>query len=892
MKKTSLFLIAASILLAFSCKEKNNEKNKNTNQAETYSEEVSLEYEDYSFIDPEDFFKLDYRPEKPEPKSVSRKASTLAPVADKTETISVIPGLRALGEYKTNYTKKAGNLKSFLETLASTKSAASKEQEQVAESEGKLTEEQIKKELSKGKNSSASKAKSVEELARENETGPFQITSWGPGTRVPAEMKNVQFYVEFTYPIASIQALKDGADIQKEAEKILQINPKPKGKYIWYGTKMLAYETDEPLIPYEKYTMSVGNVKSLGGKVLTGEKSFTACQELPELRRVEIGKKDKNTYYYYDADSGVPVANAKYSKIYFKGYVNKDYAQKAFKLSFTSKENKTTPVAFKLTPVFDKGEWANFTEDLQFTDSYYLVITDNSLKNEGRLIFESASNASDYSGSSPATYTFETLKPFTLKQSYNGTRWDDEAYAFTFEFTHEIDPASTKGNIKCDGVEIPESKIRVSSNCLTIVNPPIEPSKQGLISVSKNLQSVYKVFLDEDYSVYILGRNKNGYVRFLDSGTKMLEAQFPHKLVFEYRNISKDSAYKLSKSDNPLYQPGWNERWERDEYGATVIPGRDLNKTYFEEIDLDPLLTDGKGWVKFEADIGTLQYGSEGTRENSESNFLNLQVTNLAATARIGINRAVIMVRSLDKNEPVKGADVCLENLENPNIFSKTVKTDENGLAIIQGKDSYRKLFSNYSLASKTVISVHYNGDRIKFKPTGHYPWQYSVTSDDISNALKEKPRTFMFTDRGIYKPGETVTFRGIDRNQNLGSYVSYQGNYTITFEQNSWRSQNVYGRLYGKTAESGGFWGSFDIPEDLELEAFVHGAMCMAVSGRCILSSALLGRSANRGSCAQPCRWNYYLVEETRPNQYLPIEEDGATSILSSRDLNCIAFL
>lgn len=82
------------------------------------------------------------------------------------------------------------------------------------------------------------------------------------------------------------------------------------------------------------------------------------------------------------------------------------------------------------------------------------------------------------------------------------------------------------------------------------------------------------------------------------------------------------------------------------------------------------------------------------------------------------------------------------------------------------------------------------------------------------------------------------------------------------------------------------------DLPSDLELEAFVHGAMCMAVSGRCILSSALLGRSANRGSCAQPCRWNYHLVEETRPNQYFPIEEDGSTAILSSRDLNCISFL
>ena len=81
--------------------------------------------------------------------------------------------------------------------------------------------------------------------------------------------------------------------------------------------------------------------------------------------------------------------------------------------------------------------------------------------------------------------------------------------------------------------------------------------------------------------------------------------------------------------------------------------------------------------------------------------------------------------------------------------------------------------------------------------------------------------------------------------------------------------------------------------PNDLELEAFVHGAMCMAYSGRCIISSALLGRSGNRGDCAQPCRWNYHLVEETRPNQYFPIEqEDGITAILSSRDLNCLSMI
>jgi U32 family peptidase len=72
-----------------------------------------------------------------------------------------------------------------------------------------------------------------------------------------------------------------------------------------------------------------------------------------------------------------------------------------------------------------------------------------------------------------------------------------------------------------------------------------------------------------------------------------------------------------------------------------------------------------------------------------------------------------------------------------------------------------------------------------------------------------------------------------------------------------------------------------------VELEVFVHGAMCVAWSGRCLLSAALAGRSANQGDCAQPCRWRYALVEETRPGEYLPIEEDERGSYLfNSRDL------
>ena len=77
------------------------------------------------------------------------------------------------------------------------------------------------------------------------------------------------------------------------------------------------------------------------------------------------------------------------------------------------------------------------------------------------------------------------------------------------------------------------------------------------------------------------------------------------------------------------------------------------------------------------------------------------------------------------------------------------------------------------------------------------------------------------------------------------------------------------------------------NLPEELEMEAFVHGAMCVAYSGRCLLSNALTGRSGNRGACAQPCRWQYHLVEEKRPGEYLPVcEDERGTYLYSAYDL------
>jgi putative protease len=83
------------------------------------------------------------------------------------------------------------------------------------------------------------------------------------------------------------------------------------------------------------------------------------------------------------------------------------------------------------------------------------------------------------------------------------------------------------------------------------------------------------------------------------------------------------------------------------------------------------------------------------------------------------------------------------------------------------------------------------------------------------------------------------------------------------------------------------------NIPEEMEIETFIHGAMCISYSGRCLLSSFLTGRDGNRGECTHPCRWKYAVVEEKRPGEYMPVEEnERGTYIFNSKDLCMVEYI
>jgi putative protease len=148
-------------------------------------------------------------------------------------------------------------------------------------------------------------------------------------------------------------------------------------------------------------------------------------------------------------------------------------------------------------------------------------------------------------------------------------------------------------------------------------------------------------------------------------------------------------------------------------------------------------------------------------------------------------------------------------------------------------------------------------------------------------------PDGFIFSDPGVLSLLKTV-FPNAGKEGGPELHLSTQASVTNAAAAKFWYEQGVRRIILARELSLSEIAQiRTEIPNDLELEVFVHGAMCMAYSGRCLLSNFLTGRDANRGDCAHTCRWKYAIVEEQRPGEYIPIETDQYGSyLLSSKDL------
>lgn len=143
------------------------------------------------------------------------------------------------------------------------------------------------------------------------------------------------------------------------------------------------------------------------------------------------------------------------------------------------------------------------------------------------------------------------------------------------------------------------------------------------------------------------------------------------------------------------------------------------------------------------------------------------------------------------------------------------------------------------------------------------------------------KPDALIISDPGVYMIAKEVCPE-IERHISTQANNTNYGTYRFWYEQGAKRVVSARELSLAEIKEI-----RADIPDDLEIETFIHGAMCISYSGRCLLSNYFTGRDANQGACTHPCRWKYAVVEEKRPGEYLPVyENERGTYIFNSKDL------
>lgn len=182
-----------------------------------------------------------------------------------------------------------------------------------------------------------------------------------------------------------------------------------------------------------------------------------------------------------------------------------------------------------------------------------------------------------------------------------------------------------------------------------------------------------------------------------------------------------------------------------------------------------------------------------------------------------------------------------------------------------------------HSKGKKIYVAVNIFAKNSDFDEMGEY----------FANLYKINVDAVIISDAGVISVCKQFA-------PNLQIHLSTQANITNKYGALFWYNQGVKRIVLARETAMSEIKEIRDfLPEDAEIEAFVHGAMCISYSGRCLLSNALTGRASNRGDCVQSCRWEYNLTEKTRKGSPLTIEEDEkGTYVLNSKDLNMIEYV
>ncbi len=655
-----------------------------------------------------------------------------------------------------------------------------------------------------------------------DESTPFKIEDWGPQRTIVATNEHPSFYVIFNKPAKPLTAL----EAPSSTSDIMTITPALKGVFRWYGTQHLSFEASEPANPSISYQIKINpKMTSVAGQTITGQTTFTTTAEPLKILKIFPGYEKKNKNHYSSSTGALPTYENKFLlRVNYK--VSADKIKNDLIVTVANRNSRFTVEPnyeddnfyYDYTPMSDKNK--------QVTNTFVITITDVVPHNV--LVTAALKNNSN-------TQSYKTLLPFSLKKVDQIADFSKGKMSnpLTLYFSQVPDKKSLVNNISFNfDYKITEDNINISGTEVTLFNLPLKTDTTYTLYLGTGIKDIFGQTCYCPKSNYeFKTRGAPAYVKFIDYGNKLLEAQFPHKLIFEYQNIQPDSFYRVFNVENPFYFPKYDDI-EHNYTTSTRMLLKKRNARQFEEINFDNYLDGGYGFIRFQALVRTQYVSWDKTLQTRDNNNqMTIQVTDLGVTARIGLNRAVFMVRDLRTGKPVPSATVhVLTDISdysgdplNHSIAKST--TNKNGLAVINFTEEQIHKIENDGryYYDSLYLCVQNNKDKVIYRPNTHSSWREGVYDSYMKNARKPVQRTFMFVDRGLYKPGEIVTFRGIDRDQYLGQMVPYQGNYTVNSKGNWWHSDYILSKPeVGKVSESGGFYGSFKLPDELDSGSYI----------------------------------------------------------------------
>jgi uncharacterized protein YfaS (alpha-2-macroglobulin family) len=638
---------------------------------------------------------------------------------------------------------------------------------------------------------------------------PFIMADYGPRGELPPEIKKPAIYVVFSQPVVPLAKL--GEPI-REGAGLFTIEPPLTGVYRWYGAKLLSFEPDAESLPQQRYTITVSDrIKSLGGKTLRGERTFSFETERLSVLEWELGAGGRWIW-----ERNVQPEDAKYIRLIFSYPVNLTEIAKWIEVR-----------AAGASRAFTLARLPNIDEKRYTVEQGVLLTITEQLPLDTDVVMELKAGARSEPGwlgaTEAKTWTYHTLLPFRYEnvsvRSWSRPRTGEgDSIPIALEFSQDVEPEGAEKYFSVEGFPaLKKEHIHVYGSTVEINRLPLEYEHSYTVRVSGDLKDRYGRALGRAERVTVTVDEANSYVYIPNCGSRMLEAGYPPKIVWEAQNPV--SIRMQAAAANSPY-----ERLPLGDLSPLDVSRLPRNaKRYFME-DLSPFLNSaGKGAAALRWEYQTRSsWGERGIAAGDE--WLTVQVTNIGITVRYAYNEVLVWATHLSDGTPAANAAVDL--LEGGKVVVSGT-TDAQGLAVFAfpGGDFVSRFTEpragygdNSGLRIRVSEGDAASGDRAEFIPNdSHNLWRFDIAASASPFTVeREKPVVFLFTDRGLYRPGETVTFRGIDRKLVRGRYEAYQGPYRIEVSTGGYQAE-VIAAITGDTTVNGGSYGSFTLPAKLD---------------------------------------------------------------------------